>query len=76
MSKSIIPTPSGDEETTHILNSRKNNGEFQYLVAYKNYNQEWVNADIIDDNPNYAELLQNYQDFSYNQFLANVVNHK
>ena len=73
--KSLVPVPTGDEVITHILNSRKDHGKYQYLVAYKNYKQEWVDAEIIDDNPHYAELLQNYQDFSYNQFLANVVNH-
>ena len=63
-----------EERIIHILNSRKYQGKYQYLVSYKNYKQEWVNADVVDDNPHYADLLKEYQDFSYGQFFANVVN--
>jgi len=55
--------------------ARKHQGQYQYLVAYQNDKQEWVNAVVIDDNPHYAELQEDYQDFNYSQFIANVVNH-
>ena len=40
------------------------------LLRTINDKQEWVNADVIDNNPHYAELLEDYQDFSYSQFIA------
>eukprot|EP00833_Pecoramyces_ruminatium_P016170 jgi/Orpsp1_1/1190202/evm.model.d7180000077406.1 len=52
--KSLVPAPTGDNEIKHILNSRKKDGKYQYLVSFKNYKQEWVDADIVDDNPHYA----------------------
>jgi len=70
-----VPAPAGNQKIIHILGSRKHQGLYQYLVAYQNDKQEWVNADVIDNNPHYAELLEDYQDFSYSQFIASVVNH-
>jgi len=73
--KTLVPAPVGSQKIIHILGYQKYQGQYQYLVAYQNDKQEWVNADVIDDNPHYAELLEDYQDFSYSQFIANVVNH-
>jgi len=66
--KTLVPAPAGNQKIIHILG-----GQYQYLVAYKNdkQEQEWV----IDDNPHSTELLEDYQDFSYSQFIGNVVNH-
>jgi len=75
MPKSLVLEPKEEEKIIHILSSRKHLGKYQYLVTYKNYKQEWVDSQVIDDNPHYAELLKDYQDFSYQQFLANVDNH-
>ena len=72
--KNLVPEPKEEERIVHIIGSRKHLGKYQYLVSYKNYRQEWVDADVIDDNPHYADLLKEYQDFSYGQFFANVVN--
>jgi len=74
--KSLVPPPKEEERIIHILSTRKYKGNYQYLVSYKNYKQEWVDADVIDENPHYADLLKDYQDFSYRQFYANVVNRK
>jgi len=73
--KTLVPALLESQKITHTLGSKKHQGQYQYLVAYQNDKQEWVNADVIDDNPHYAELLEDYQDFSYSQFIANVVNH-
>ena len=73
--KTLVPAPAGSQRIIHILGSKKHQGQYQYLVAYRNDKQEWVNADVFDDNPHYAELLEDYQDFSYSQFITNVVNH-
>lgn len=70
--KELVPPPSEEEKIIHILGSRKYRGNYQYLVSYKNYQQKWVDASVIDENPHYSELLKEYQDFNYNQFLANV----
>jgi len=72
--KNLVPEPKEEERIVHIIGSRKQLGKYQYLVSYKNYKQEWVDANIVDDNPHYADLLKEYQDFSYRQFFANVVN--
>jgi len=62
--KTVVPVPAGNQKIIHIFGSRKHQGQYQYLVAYQNGKQEWVNADVIDDNPHYAELLEDYQDLS------------
>ena len=59
----------------HILGSIKYQNQYQYLVSYKNDKQKCINPEVIDDNPHYTELLDDYQDFSYSQFITNVVNH-
>jgi len=69
--KTLAPAPVGSQKIIHILGSRKHQGQYQYLATYQNNKQKWVNADVIDDNPHYAE----YQDLSYSQFINNVVNH-
>jgi len=74
--KSLVPLPKEDERVIHILNSSNYKGNYQYLVSYQNYKQEWVDANVIDENPHYADLLRDYQDFSFQQFCANVVSHK
>ena len=74
--KELVPEPTGKEKIIHILNTRKQGNKYQYLVSYQDYRQKWVDASIIDDNPHYADLLKDYQEFSYSQFLANVVNQK
>ena len=73
--KTLVPAPTGNQVMIYILSSRKYQGQYHYLVAYKDNKQECVNANIIDDNSHYAELLEDYQDFSYSQFIAKVVNH-
>ena len=72
--RSLVSAPTGENLITKILGSRKQQNKYQYLVTYQSTKQEWVNADVIDDNPHYSDLLKDYQDFSYDQFLANVVN--
>jgi len=55
--KSLVPAPVGSQKIIYILGSRKHQVQYQYLVEYQNDKQEWVNTDVIDDNPHYAELL-------------------
>jgi len=63
--KSSVPAPIRNKTIIHILGSKKQQNQYQYFAN----NQEWLRADIFDDNPHYAELLEDYQDFSYNQFI-------
>jgi len=71
---SLETPPSGPDKIIKIIGSRKHNDEYQYLVTKNNYHQDWVPADVIDKNGYYQPLLKEYQDYSYQQFLATVSN--
>jgi len=51
LQKTSVPAPTGNQTIIHILGSRKHQGQYHYLIVYKNDKQEWVNTDVIDDNP-------------------------
>lgn len=61
LSNSLVPAPTGDKTIIHILGSRKQQNKYQYLVSYKDYKQEWMYTDIIDDNSYYTDMLKDYQ---------------
>jgi len=71
--KTLVPAPTDNKVVIHILGSRKQQDQYQCLVSYKDNKHKWVSADLIDDNPHYAELLEDYQDFSYSQ--SNIFNY-
>jgi len=71
---SLETPPTGPDKIIKIIGSRKHNDEYQYLVTKNNYPQDWVPADMIDKNGYYQPLLKEYQDYSYQQFMATLSN--
>jgi len=71
---SLEKPPSGPDKIIKIIGSRKINNEYQYLVIKNNYHQDYVPADIIDKNGYYQPLLKEYQEYSYQQFMATISN--
>jgi len=68
----FVEEPKRNDKIIKILNCRKVNGEYQYLVTFQDY--QWVNVDLFDKNSYYDKLLKEFQEHCYQRFLINVDN--
>jgi len=72
--KSLEPEPFGSKKIIKILDSKKEGHFYKYLVTRADNSQEWISADEIDHNDHYNQVLKEFQNRLYHQFVASVAN--
>jgi len=68
----LLHNHPNSKEIIKIRNSRKRGHFYEYLVTFADSSQHWINADIIDKDEYYSNILADFQRQAHQQSVNSV----